>query len=192
LVITSLFAAINARSQCGGNPVPNAIASPTNQTICSGAAITPIILSGSVSGTTFNWTRNNTSNVTGIATSGSGNISGAMINNTNSPQLVTFTITPQTPGPVQIINEGFNSVLPAGWAQVNNSSTIGTQPLWYAGTAFPPYSPTEYVAVNYNCTTSGNSISNWLMTPVISIRAGDYFSFYTRNLSSITATYGDR
>jgi hypothetical protein len=76
------------------NPTPNAVATPASQTICSESNIIPIVLSGSVSGTTFNWTRNNTGTVTGIAASGSGNISGQLINTTNAPVTVTFTITP--------------------------------------------------------------------------------------------------
>ncbi|MBL0357018.1 MAG: Ig-like domain-containing protein [Chitinophagaceae bacterium] len=76
------------------NPTPNAIATPSSQTICSGGAITAIALSGSVSGTTYSWTRNNSGTVTGIAASGSGNISGSLTNTTLSPVTVTFTITP--------------------------------------------------------------------------------------------------
>ena len=75
-----------------GNPV--ATATPATQTICSGSAITPIVLTSTVAGTTYAWTRNNTVSVTGIAASGSGNISGTLTNTTNVPQIVTFTITP--------------------------------------------------------------------------------------------------
>ena len=50
--------------------------------------------SGNVAGTTFNWTRDNVPNVTGIAANGSGNISGTLTNTTNAPITVTFTITP--------------------------------------------------------------------------------------------------
>lgn len=80
------------------NPIPNVVASNNNQTICSNNAIATMILSGNVSGTVFNWTRNNTVNVTGISNSGSGNIAGTLVNNTNTPQTVTFTITPTANG----------------------------------------------------------------------------------------------
>lgn len=80
------------------NPTPNAIASPNEQTICSGNLITPIILTGSVSGTTYSWSRDNTANVTGIPSTGTGNISGTLTNNTTSPQTVTFTIRPSANG----------------------------------------------------------------------------------------------
>ena len=80
------------------NPTPTAVAAPAAQTICSGSAITTIVITGAVSGTTYNWTRNNTATVTGIAVSGSGNISGLLTNTTLSPVTVTFTITPTANG----------------------------------------------------------------------------------------------
>ncbi|MFT3680741.1 MAG: Ig-like domain-containing protein [Ferruginibacter sp.] len=80
------------------NPTPDAIATPSSQTACSGVAITTIALSGNVASTTFNWTRNNTGTVTGIANSGSGDISGTLVNTTASPVTVTFTITPTANG----------------------------------------------------------------------------------------------
>ena len=79
------------------NPIPNAVATPASQTICSGATITTIALTGNVTGTVFNWTRNNPA-VTGIAASGSGDISGSLTNNTGAPVTVTFTITPTANG----------------------------------------------------------------------------------------------
>lgn len=80
------------------NPTPTAVATPSNQTGCSGTAITTIALSGTVNGTTYNWTRDNTVSVTGIAASGSGSISGTLTNTTAAPVTVTFTITPTANG----------------------------------------------------------------------------------------------
>ncbi len=80
------------------NPTPNAVATPASQTVCSATAITTIVLSGNVSGTLFNWTRDNTATATGITASGSGNIIGTLTNTTNAPVTVTFTITPTAAG----------------------------------------------------------------------------------------------
>jgi hypothetical protein len=80
------------------NPTPNAIATPASQTICTGGPITAILFSGSVPGTTFNWSRDNLVAATGIAASGSGNISGSLTNSTSAPVTVTFTITPTASG----------------------------------------------------------------------------------------------
>lgn len=76
------------------NPIPDVVASPASQTVCSGNAITTISFSGSIPGTIYNWTRDNTGTVTGIAASGSGDISGTLVNTTAAAITVTFTITP--------------------------------------------------------------------------------------------------
>lgn len=80
------------------NPIPDVNVTNGNQTICSNTAIATMVLSGNVSGTAYNWTRDNTINVTGIANSGIGNIAGTLVNTTNTPQTVTFTITPTANG----------------------------------------------------------------------------------------------
>ena len=80
------------------NPTPDAVPAPGAQSVCSGSAITTIAITGSVSGTTYNWTRDNTGSVTGIAASGAGNISGTLTNTTTAPVTVTFTITPTANG----------------------------------------------------------------------------------------------
>ena len=80
------------------NPTPNAVATPATQTICSGAAITTIALTGNVANTTYNWVRDNTVGVTGIAANGAGNIAGTLTNTTGAPITVTFTITPTANG----------------------------------------------------------------------------------------------
>ncbi len=80
------------------NPTPIAVATPATQTICSNTAIAPIVLTSTTAGTTFAWTRNNTATVTGIAASGSGNITGTLVNTTTAAVTVTFTITPTANG----------------------------------------------------------------------------------------------
>jgi hypothetical protein len=65
-----------------------------SQTSCSGTTIGTIALSGTVSGTVYNWTRDNVVNVTGIAASGSGNISGTLTNVPGTPQSVNFVVIP--------------------------------------------------------------------------------------------------
>ena len=80
------------------NPTPDAVATPSSQTICSGSAITTIVNTGNVSGTVFNWTRDNVATATGIAASGAGDISGTLTNTTGAPVTVTFTITPTANG----------------------------------------------------------------------------------------------
>jgi hypothetical protein len=106
------------------NPTPNAVATPAAQTICTGSAITTIALTGNVAGTTYSWTRDNTATVTGIAASGTGNITGTLTNTTTAPVTVTFTITPSANGctgtpitatvivnPIPTVNQPANQVV---------------------------------------------------------------------------------
>ncbi len=78
------------------NPRPTVSATPASQTRCSGSPIGNITITNpnNVPGTTFNWTRTNTGNLTGIAASGTGStISGTLNNSTGSQQTTTFTLT---------------------------------------------------------------------------------------------------
>ncbi|MFN8244573.1 MAG: PKD-like domain-containing protein, partial [Ferruginibacter sp.] len=81
------------------NPTPDVTPTPSSQSICSGVIISPILMSGSVGGTAFNWTRDQVGIIGGsIPPNGSGNITGNLVNNTGSPVTVTFTITPTANG----------------------------------------------------------------------------------------------
>ena len=75
---------------------PLGVSTPATQTVCSDQAITTIVLTTSnrMTGTTYSWTRDNTTNVTGLANSGTGDISGTPNNVTGVDQTVTYTITP--------------------------------------------------------------------------------------------------
>ncbi|QQS29582.1 MAG: HYR domain-containing protein [Sphingobacteriales bacterium] len=91
-------------------PVPTVTTVNNNPTICSGqnANITLSPLPANVGGTLFDWSRNNTINVTGDFSEN--NVSGPIIetltNTTFVPQTVVFTITPKADGcpgtPVQV------------------------------------------------------------------------------------------
>jgi YVTN family beta-propeller protein len=103
-VYTITPAYINGRDTCMGTPVtvtinvlpiPNVVVSPQSQTKCSGSTIDSITFSGSVPGTTYLWTRDNTGAVSGtIGANGIKTISGTLTNNTNVPITVAFTVTP--------------------------------------------------------------------------------------------------
>ncbi|SDD06159.1 Calx-beta domain-containing protein [Pedobacter soli] len=78
------------------NPLPSGTATPSSQTICSGSVITTVNFNGA---TSYTWVRDNATNVTGIANSGSGtSVNGTLTNTTGLSQTVTFTITPVTNG----------------------------------------------------------------------------------------------
>jgi hypothetical protein len=85
------------------------------------------------------------------------------------------------------ITEGFENValLPAsGWVLQNNSVPLGTTG-WFQGNAsgaFPAQSgsPNSYICANYNNVNNLGTISNWLITPNVTLKNGDVFSFFTR------------
>ena len=67
-----------------------------NQQICSGEAMNEVTFGTTLTGgmMTYSWTRDNTTNVTGIATAGTGDIAATLVNQTNAVQTVNFTVTP--------------------------------------------------------------------------------------------------
>jgi gliding motility-associated-like protein len=77
------------------NPVPTVV-QPANQNLCSGSSTSAILFSGTVNGTVYNWTNNNTS--IGLAASGSGDIASfiAIANTTNNT--ASITVSPASNG----------------------------------------------------------------------------------------------
>ncbi len=77
-----------------------------------------------------------------------------------------------------------------GWSQTNQSDPLGdaTYSVPTASvTAFPTGAQSggalSYVLVNYTSTTGAGDISNWLISPVVSIQNGDIITFYTRTVT---------
>lgn len=78
--------------------------------------------------------------------------------------------------------------IPAGWVSVNNSpGGPGTNPNWQVrndGVVFPAFAGTTYAFANYNSSTGANNISNYLISPLVTLNNGDTISFYTRTVPS--------
>lgn len=88
-----------------------------------------------------------------------------------------------TYGSTQTLSEGFDDITTLaadGWTMTNQSEPQGTSNEWFQGTVFEPYSGTSFIAVNYQSTEGEGVISNWLMTPVVTLNDGDEISFFTR------------
>ncbi|MCE3227095.1 MAG: hypothetical protein K0S32_1646 [Bacteroidetes bacterium] len=97
-----------------------------------------------------------------------------------------------------LLNEGFTSPwAPTGWAIQNNSVPLGTAS-WFQGSSSVYFNsfaggPDDYVGVNYQSqgsTTGG--ISNFLITPTVTLVNGATFKFVTRTNTPGSATYPDR
>ena len=75
------------------NPTPSISNTLNSQSVCNGQLTTSVPFSSNVSGTTFNWTNNNTN--IGLPASGSGNINSFNgTNNSNSTIAGTIIVTP--------------------------------------------------------------------------------------------------
>lgn len=78
-----------------------------------------------------------------------------------------------------------------GWLQTNQSTPVGASTYIVPTTASTVFTTggqaggiLSYALVNFNSTTGAGDISNWLISPEVSLKNGDVVSFYTR-----TATY---
>jgi len=85
-----------------------------------------------------------------------------------------------------VLSEDFNDITTlagSGWIQVNNSVGIGSVG-WFQGTpgVFGAQSgaPEAYIAANFNDAAVGGNISNWLITPVLSLQFDLQLTFFTR------------
>jgi hypothetical protein len=91
---------------------------------------------------------------------------------------------------VVVLAEGFDdiqTIYRSGWVQANSSLPPGTvlrQNAWRQGsTAFFPAQagpPTSYLSVNIDSVDGLGTISNWLLSPELTLHNGDVIEFYTR------------
>lgn len=85
--------------------------------------------------------------------------------------------------------ENFNDITTlagSGWVMVNNSNPAGSTG-WFQGdpTVFSAQSgaPDSYIAANFNNAGFAGNISNWLITPEMTLFNGETVSFYARTES---------
>src|SRR5205085_5895288 len=85
-----------------------------------------------------------------------------------------------------ILTENFDNVAGLsgnGWVEINNS-TAPRATGWFQGnpSIFSAQSgqPSSYIAANFQNASFGGDISDWLITPALTIGNGDTLSFFTR------------
>lgn len=95
-----------------------------------------------------------------------------------------------------VLTEGFDDITnltAAGWSTINISTPVGST-TWFQGndTVFPAQGGTvnSYIGANFNATTGSNTISSWLMTPVLDFSVPLDFSFWTRTVTA--SSFPDR
>jgi FG-GAP-like repeat len=97
------------------------------------------------------------------------------------------------------ISEGFDTVnsnnpIPVpNWAAINNSSPIGPS-MWFQGNPGVFTSQTgaddSYIGANFQNTGDVGTISDWLLTPQVTLHNGDVLRFWTRTVEK--SPYPDR
>jgi len=85
-----------------------------------------------------------------------------------------------------VLSENFDDVSTiTGWVVVNNSTSGGPRTSWFQGEpgVFTSQSgaPNSYVAANYLNAYGNGDVSNWAITPVLSVKNGAEITFYTRS-----------
>jgi len=97
-----------------------------------------------------------------------------------------FHVAARPASAAPLLTEGFDNVSTlagAGWALVNNSAPAGLTN-WFQGNSgiFPAQSgaANSYIASNFLAAGAGGNISNWLLTPELTLNNGDFLSFWTR------------
>lgn len=108
-----------------------------------------------------------------------------------------------TSAQAQYFTEEFEDIttLPAsGWEEFNMSSPTGGLGYFQGdtdtagGTPFMPHSGIGFLGVNYNSAGNapGATISNWMISPEVTLTNGDVITFYTRTVDSASTVYPDR
>src|SRR4029079_4408662 len=103
-----------------------------------------------------------------------------------------------TPGPsCSPTTQGFEDIttlVPAGWFMQNNSQPGPGLTGWFQGndTVFPAQGgpTTSYIGANFNNGTGLSTLSNWLLTPPLTLANGVVLTCYTRTVD--TPTFPDR
>ncbi len=102
----------------------------------------------------------------------------------------TPTATPSCSPTVQL-SQGFDDVLslvPAGWFMQNNSQPGPGTTNWFQGNSdvFPAQAgpATSYIGTNFNNGTGTSTLSNWLLTPPMTLQNGTTLTFWTRTVNA--------
>jgi hypothetical protein len=76
--------------------------------------------------------------------------------------------------------------LPAGWITQNNSGSGGTGWFQGDGTVFPSRSGVagSYIAADFHSAIGSGTISNWLLSPAVTLQNGGKLTFYTRTIDN--------
>lgn len=110
--------------------------------------------------------------------------------------LAPTVVSPAHAAPVDTLTEGFDDITTlsaSGWSLQNVSQPIGITN-WFQGNSAvftaQTGADTAYIGANFNNTSGSGTISNWLLTPELTLSNGSQVIFWTRASSS--GAYADR
>lgn len=112
------------------------------------------------------------------------------------PFLIILTFIAYCNVNAQIASENFDdyTALPGlGWVESNMSDPVGSLGYFQGNpTVFTAYNGADsaYLAVNYNSTSGTGTISNWMISPIITLENGDVVAF--RTTTAPASTWPDR
>lgn len=164
------------------NPIPT-VTPVSDQVLCANASTTAINFTGSMAGSTYNWTNTNTS--IGLAATGSGNISSFSATNAGATtQVATITVTPTANGCVGVPDVFTITVNPLPTAVISGTASVcvgGTsQTITFTGAnGVAPY--TFSYNINGGATQTITSVGN---TATITVPSGTVGT-YNYNLLSV-------
>ncbi|MBL8296841.1 MAG: S8 family serine peptidase [Rhodanobacteraceae bacterium] len=100
-----------------------------------------------------------------------------------------FTDNFGTPPPTVTVVQGFDDITTIaglGWLTSNNSVPVGTTPGWFQGnpavfTAQAGAATSSYIGAHFNNVAGDNTITNWLVTPLMTFNAASSVNFWTRS-----------
>ncbi|MFL5762658.1 MAG: PKD-like domain-containing protein [Bacteroidia bacterium] len=181
------------------NPVPNALASPSSQNICSGGT-TSISLSGSVAGTTFAWGAPTATNATGGSAGSGTTIAQTLTATTTSPGTMVYTVTPTAnscpgtpitvtvtvnPNPVGTATPSSMSICSGGTTAITLSSSVaGSTFGWTASSSGTTgASGGSGSSINQTITTTGTTSGTATYNVTVTTPAG-----CTSTIPGITVT----
>ncbi len=160
------------------NPTPT-VNQPANQALCAGVLTAPVNFTGTVAGTVFNWTNNNTA--IGLAASGTGDIPAFIaVNATNLPITATITVTPS------YTNAGVTCTGPFKTFTITVNPVPTVAPV--SNKAYCTGATTQPIPFNGTAGNAPGTIFNWTNSnPAIGLPAsgtGDIPSFVTTNATN--------
>ena len=157
------------------NPMPD-VSQTGNQTVCNGAIINPVTFTGSVAGTVYNWTNNNSA--IGLPVSGTGDIASfTAVNNTANPITATITVLPTSSNCTGTSKTFVININPTPNVVATNNAVVclgNTAQLNAAGATQYTWTPVDHLT----CSTCANPVAKPTDSIIYKVKGTSSFGCY--------------